>query len=91
MESTTERKILLEFIITQRHRGQTLLDRQRRVPLVFQDIHENRAVVVDVWVVDLGQEADLGGLEWIIGGKCDGEEEDAASIRRITLDHANSS
>ena len=61
-----------------------------RVPLVSQDIHDNRAVGIDVWVVDLGQEADLGGLEWVIGGQRDGEEEDATSIRRITLDHANS-
>lgn len=58
--------------------------------MVSQDIQANRAVGVDVWVVDLGREADLGGLEWVIGGERDGEEEDTASIRRVTLDHANS-
>jgi hypothetical protein len=58
--------------------------------LVSQDVQANRAVGVDVWVINLGREADLGRLEWIIGGERNGEEENASGIRRITLDQARS-
>ena len=86
MESKTE-----ESDVTPKHKQKkwtkrlTLRDRQGGRPLVSQDIQANRAVGVDVWVINLGREADLGGLEWIIGGERNGEEENASSIRRITL------
>ena len=58
--------------------------------MLSQDIQANQTVGVDVWVIDLSREADLGRLEWVIVGERNGEEEDAPSIRRITLDHDNS-
>jgi len=37
-------------------------------------------------VINLGCKADLGRLEWIVGGERNREEENASGIRRITLD-----
>ena len=84
------RKIVLA-LITHKETGLTLRDRKGGRPLVSQDIQANRAIGIDVWVVNLGREADLGGFEWVIVGERDGEKEDAPCIWRITLDHANSS
>jgi len=36
-------------------------------------------------VVDAGGEVDLGRLEWVVCGKVDGKEKDAALERRISL------
>lgn len=59
----------------------TFRNGQRWTPLVPQDIETDRTVRVDVRVVDLGREADLGRLEGVVGGESDGEEEDAAGVR----------
>ena len=59
----------------------TFRDRQCWTPLVPEDIQTDRPVRVDVRVVDLGREADLGGLEGVVGGESDGKEEDATGIR----------
>lgn len=48
--------------------------------MVPQDIKTDRAVCVDVGVVDLSREADLGWLERVIGREAYGKEEYAASI-----------
>jgi len=48
--------------------------------LIPQDVEANRSVGVDVGVVDLGREADLGRLEGVIGGEGDGKEEDASGV-----------
>jgi hypothetical protein len=53
--------------------------------LIPQDIQTDRSIGIDVGVVDLCRKADFGGLEGVVGGKADGEEEDTPSIRRITL------
>ena len=63
----------------------TLRYRQRRRPLVPQDIKTDGAIGVDIGVIDLGREADLGRLERVIDWECDGEEKDTASIRRFPL------
>ena len=59
----------------------TFRDGQRWTPLVPQDIETDRAVGVDVRVVDLGREADLGRLEGVVGGEGDREEKDASGVR----------
>ena len=64
----------------------TFRDRQCWTPLVPQDIETDRPVRVDVRVVDLGREADLGRLEGVVRGEGDREEEHAASVRRVTLE-----
>ena len=83
------KEVLLDLIINKKsgRKKLTLRDRQGGRPLVSQDVQANRAVGIDVWVINLGREADLGGLEWIIGGERDGEEENASGIRGITLGH----
>ena len=59
----------------------TFRDRQCWTPLIPEDIQTDRPVRVDVRVVDLGREADLGGLEGVVGGESDGKEEDATGVR----------
>ena len=58
----------------------TLGNGERRAPLIPQDVQANRAVAVDVGVVDAGGEVDLRGLERVVCGKVDGEEEDTAGV-----------
>ena len=53
--------------------------------MVPQDIKTDGAIGVDIGVIDLGREADLGRLERVIDWECDGEEKDTASIRRFPL------
>lgn len=47
------------------------------VPLTLQDIQADTAKAIDVGVVDLGQEADLGGCHGIIVGKEELKTEDS--------------
>ena len=53
--------------------------------MVPQNIKTDGTVGVDIGVINLGREADLGRLEGIIDWERDGEEKDAASIRRLPL------
>ena len=53
--------------------------------MVPQDIKTDGTVGVDIGVIDLGREADLGRLEGIIDWERDGEEKDTAGIRRLPL------
>lgn len=53
--------------------------------MVPQDVEADRAVGIDVGVVDLGREADLRGLEGVVCGERDRQEEDAAGVGRVTL------
>lgn len=58
----------------------TLRDGERRAPLVPQNIQADGAVAVDVGVVNAGGEVDLRGLEGVVCGEVDGEEEDTAGV-----------
>lgn len=53
--------------------------------MISQNVQTNATVGVDVRVVDLGSEADFGGLEGVIGGEGDGKEKNASCIRRVSL------
>lgn len=64
----------------------TFGDGERRAPLVSQDVEANAAVGVDVRVVDAGGEVDLRRLKGVVGREVNGEEEDTARVRRVTLD-----
>ena len=59
----------------------TFRDGQRWAPLIPQDVETDRSVRVDVRMIDLRRERDLGWLERIVGGEGDGEEEHAARVR----------
>lgn len=63
----------------------TLRDGQGRAPLVPQNVQADAAVGVDVGVVDAGGEVDLRGLEGVVGGEVNSEEEDAAGVGRVAL------
>jgi hypothetical protein len=63
----------------------TFRDGQCGRPLIPQDVQANGAIGVDVGVVDLGREADLGGLEGIIGWEAYREEENATGVGGIAL------
>ena len=58
----------------------TLGNGERRAPLIPQDVQANRAVAVDVGVIDAGSEVDLRRLEGVVCGEVDGEEEDTAGV-----------
>lgn len=67
------------------HAKRTFRDRQCRTPLVPENVQADRAVRIDVGVVDLRREADLGRLEGVVGRECDREEEYTACVRRVSL------
>lgn len=58
----------------------TLADGERRAPLVSQNVQADAAVGVDIGVIDAGREVDLRGLEGVVGGEVDCEEEDATRV-----------
>jgi hypothetical protein len=68
-----------------RTENRTLRDRKRWRPLVSQDVKTDRAVRVDVGVINLGSEADFRRLEGIVRREGNREEKDTASVRRIAL------
>lgn len=60
--------------------GLTFRDGQRWRPLIPQNVQANRAVRVDVRMVDLRGKADLRRLERVIRREGDGEEENTACV-----------
>ena len=65
----------------------TLRNGEGRAPLIPQDVQADRAVAVDVWVVDAGGEVDLRRLEGVVCGEVDGEEENTAGVWRVAGTH----
>lgn len=55
--------------------------------MIPEDIETDAAVAVDIGVVDLGGERDLGGLEGVVGREGNGEEKDTARVGRVTRPH----
>ena len=58
-----------------RDRQEDLRDRQRRAPLVFQDIQTDRSVRRDVAVIDLRRKIELRRFERVIARERDVQEE----------------
>ena len=58
----------------------TFRDRQCWTPLVPQNIETDRPVRIDVRVVNLRREADLGRLERVIGREDNCQKEHAARV-----------
>ena len=58
----------------------TFRNRQRRAPLIPQDVQTDRPVRIDVRVVNLRREADLGRLERVIGREDNCQKEHAARV-----------
>ena len=58
------------------------MDGQRRRPVGAQDVQTDAAARVDVGVVDLGREHDLGRLEGVVHRHTDLQTEHAALVRR---------
>ena len=56
--------------------------------MVPQDIETDGTICIDVGVIDLGREADLGRFEGIVDWEGDGEEKYTAGIRRLPLVNA---
>jgi hypothetical protein len=61
-------------------RSRTLANGKSGAPLVSQNVEADAAVGVDVGVIDAGGEVDLRGLERVVGGEVDREEEDTAGV-----------
>ena len=53
--------------------------------MISQNIKADGSIGVDVRVVDLGREADLGRFERVVGGEHDREKEDATGVWGIAL------
>jgi len=53
-------------------RKEDFRDSQSRGPLISQNVQTNGSIGVDVGMVDLGREANLGRFEGIVGGEQDG-------------------
>jgi len=62
-------------------------DGEGRRPLILEDVEADGAIGVDVGVVDPGGEVELGGLEGVIGGEMDVQEEHSSSVRRVVGAH----
>lgn len=63
----------------------TFRDGEGGRPLVSKDVEANAAICVDVGVIDAGGEVDLWGLEGVIGGESDAQEEHAGGVRAVRL------
>ena len=61
---------------------QDLGDGQGGAPVVLEDVEADHALAVDVAVVDARAEGHLGGLEGVLGGEVDVEEEHASLVHR---------
>ena len=59
-------------------------------PLVLEDVQADRTVAVDVHMVDLRGESDLGRLEGVVGREVDVQEEDALVVGRVLGAHDGS-
>jgi len=66
---------------------QNLGDGQGGTPLILQDIQADASVGIYVGVIDSGDEVDLGGLERIVGGEMNVQEEDTSGIRTVIRSH----
>jgi hypothetical protein len=60
--------------------ARTFRDGQGRGPLIPQNVETDGTVGIDVGVVYLRREADLGRFERIVGRESDGQKEDASGI-----------
>lgn len=60
-----------------------LRDRQRRAPVVLENVQADAARCVDVGMVDLRPERDDRRLEGIVAGKSDRHVKDSTAVRRI--------
>ena len=78
--------VFSHIMIASRGRLRTFRDGKRWRPLVPQNVQADRPVRIDIRVVDLGREADLGRLEGVVGREGNGKEEDAAGVRRVALE-----
>jgi len=54
-------------------------NREGRTPGAFQNVEANHPALVHIRVIDFGGEADLGGLEGVVGGEVDTDTEDSAT------------
>ena len=80
--SQVANRIIQEFQVQR-----TFRDCESRAPLIPQDVQTDTAIGVDVGVIDASGEVDLGRLEWVVGGKVDGEEEDTSGVWRVRLEY----
>lgn len=79
-----DQRVVRVAICEQRADGQQDLgDGERRRPLATENVQTDGTVGVDVGMVDLGGEGNLGGLEGVVRGEVDGEVEHAPGVGRV--------
>ena len=74
-----------DVVIVVKRAQLTLRNGQCGRPLVTQDVQANRAVCIDIGMINLSRKRDLGWLEGVIRGEHNREEEDATRVRRVSL------
>ena len=76
----------------QRQDGQKHLGNgEGRTPGPLQNIEADHSALIDIGVIDLGGETDLGGLEGVITGKVDADTEDTATKGTFGRSHDHTS
>jgi len=63
----------------------TLRDGQSGTPLILQDIQADTSVGIYVGMVNSGDKVNLWGLEWVVSGEMNVQEENTSSIRTVIL------
>ena len=64
-----------------------LRDGESGRPLVLEDVEADGPITIDVHVVHLGGEGDLGRLEGVVGREVDVEKEDSLVVGRVLGSH----
>lgn len=83
LRDTSNKRVVRVWIGEERAYGQQHFGhRQRRAPLLFQDIQTYLSVRVNIAMVDTRPKLNLGWLEWIVGREVNVQEKDTSSIRR---------
>jgi len=83
-----DKRIIRVWITEQRtDRQKHLTDSQCRRPLRPQNVQTDRAIRVDVWVVDSSGEGHLWWLERVVGREVDGQEEHPSLVWAVWWSH----
>lgn len=65
----------------------TFADCEGRWPLIFEDVQADGSILVDVGVVDPGNEVNLGWFEGVVGGEVDVQEEHTTAVWGVIGSH----
>ena len=92
MGNIRHQRVVWVGVSEQRADGQQYLaNGECRTPLVLEDVQTDGSIGVDIGMVNAGRELALGGLERVVIGESDVEEENAALVRTVIRSHDSGS